>query len=226
MLLPFVPIQRKLLITFQSRCPFLSPLFSRTPTWRWQVKVPHSTRPVPSAPSCPSPGLLPFDIPVGSHAHVSLPPSTVISLVVLPHVSSVPTSPSSGPLTLDPPLSPIASLQLKFVKALHSDPYSAELIVQEIVDIHAKDSSLVCCAKAGTWSHMETGLCFHTRWNIFSKWVSDDDIDEREFFYWLIDDELILRNNGEFCANNEAILATSDQGRKFNFLHRAHVFCP
>lgn len=100
-------------------------------------------------------------------------------------------------------------MQLKFVQALHSDPFSAELIAQEIFDRRAVDLPLVCYVN-GTWSQKESSLCFYTRWNIFSKWVFDNDSDEQELFYRLIDDELVICNDSEFGANNEAILTAPE----------------
>lgn len=60
---------------------------------------------------------------------------------------------------------------------------------------------------------------------VFSKWISNDGKD-RELFYRLLDNELVLCNDGEFGINNEEILAAKDRDRKFIFSSFTLGLCP
>lgn len=54
-------------------------------------------------------------------------------------------------------------------------------------------------------------MCLHLNWMIFSKWVSDNEKDELEIFYRLLDDEHVLCNDDvEFGANNERVMTATN----------------
>lgn len=85
-----------------------------------------------------------------------------------------------------------------------------ESIVQELADKLAENILLVLCKKAGNWSHLGSGFDYCSIWKVFSMWISKDEKDEQELFYRLLDEELVLYNDGEFGATNEEILAASE----------------